>query len=167
VTAGASADINPIYGPNDRFRDIEAIGMLLGEEVIRIAETIETFPIQQIQAEQVSLMANGKQPLESREPNQVLVSAEDVRINLGVLKIGNIAFAGVSGELMTEIGMRIKAESPLKNTVIITHCNGASGYLCTNASYPEGGYEVQVSRTMPGTEYLISDNLKKMLNSLQ
>jgi len=86
---------------------------------------------------------------------------------LSTLKIGNLLFAGVSGELMTEIGMRIKAESPLKNTVIITHCNGSSGYLCTNLAYPEGGYEVMVSRTMPGTEYLISENLKKMIYSFK
>lgn len=167
VTAGASADINPIYGPNDRFQDIEAIGMLLGEEVIRIAETIETFPVEEILASRMTVMAHGKEPLESRAPNQKLESADNVEINLGVLKIGNIAFAGVSGELMTEIGMRVKSESPLKNTVIITHCNGSSGYLCTNASYPEGGYEVMVSRTMPGTEYMISDNLKEMLHAMQ
>lgn len=44
VTTGASADINPIYRPNDKFGDIEAVGMLLGEELVRIARTIETFP---------------------------------------------------------------------------------------------------------------------------
>jgi hypothetical protein len=59
--------------------------------------------------------------------------------------------------------MRIKKESPFKNTIIVTHCDGASGYLCTNQTYPEGGYEAMVSVTMPGTEYLISDNLNKMI----
>ena len=112
-------------------------------------------------------MANGKKPLESRNPNQKLESNKNVEINLAAMKVGNILFAGVSGELMTEIGMRIKAESPLKNTMIITHCNGSSGYLCTNLSYPEGGYEVMVARTMPGTEYLISENLKKMIYSFK
>jgi len=167
VTAGASGDINPIYGPNNKFGDIEAIGMLVGEEVVRIATSIETFPNGNIEASMMTVMANGKKPLDNRKPNQKLESTEKQPINLGALKVGNILFAGVSGELMTEIGMRIKAESPLKNTIIITHCNGSSGYLCTNQSYPEGGYEVMVSRTMPGTEYLISDNLKKMIISIQ
>ena len=61
----------------------------------------------------------------------------------------------------------IKSESPYRNTIIITHCNGNSGYLCTDAAYPEGGYEAMVSRTMPGTERLISDTLKKMILSIE
>ena len=167
VTAGASGDINPIYGPNDNFRDIEAIGMLVGEEVERVVNTIETFPNGNIEALQMTVMANGKKPSESRLPNQKLESNDNVEINLATLKVGNVLFAGVSGELMTEIGMRIKAESPFRNTVIITHCNGNSGYLCTNLAYPEGGYEAMVSRTMPGTEYLISENLREMIYSLK
>jgi hypothetical protein len=163
VTAGASADINPIYGPNDNFREIESLGMLVGEEVLRITSTIQTFPNGNIEAYKMKVMANGKEPFESRSPDQKLVSAQKVPINLSAMKIGNIVFAGVSGELMTEIGMRIKDESPYKNTVIITHCNGASGYLCTDQAYPEGGYEAMVSKVMPGTEYLISNNLKEMI----
>ena len=167
VTAGASADINPIYGPNSKFRDIEAIGMLLGEEVARVVNSTVTFPNGQVEAFTLTVMANGKMPLESNAPDQKLEPSESVPINLAVLKVGNVVFAGVSGELMTEIGMRIKEESPYKNTVIITHCNGSSGYLCTNRSYPLGGYEIKVSRTMPGTEYLISDNLLRMINALK
>ena len=167
VTAGASADINPIYGPNDNFSEIESIGMMVGEEVIRIASTIQTFSEGTISATKMKIMANGKKPFETREPNQKLASAENVPVNLSALKIGNIIFAGISGELFTEIGMRIKEESPYKNTIIITHCDGASGYLCTNQAYPEGGYEAMVSRVMPGTEFLISDNLKRMIRSLK
>lgn len=167
VTAGASADINPIYGPGNSYTDIDAIGMLVGEEVVRVAGMIETKANGKINANKITVMANGKKPLESRFPNQKLESGDPVEINLSAMKIGSILIAGVSGELMTEIGMRIKEESPYKNTMIITHCNGSSGYLCTNQAYPEGGYEVMVSRTMPGTEYLISDNLKKMIQSLE
>ena len=167
VTAGASADINPIYGPNDNFNEIESIGMLVGEEVLRVASTIQTHHGGTIEGTKMKVMANGKKPFETRAPNQKLESADKVPINLSALKIGNIIFAGVSGELFTEIGMRIKEESPFKNTVIITHCDGASGYLCTNQAYPEGGYEAMVSRVMPGTEYLISDNLKEMIRSFR
>lgn len=166
VTAGASADINPIYGPNDRFRDIDAIGMLLGEEVGRVARSIETFPGGTIAAQKKTVVAKGKKRLESRAPNQQLEASDDMEIHLSVLKIGNLLFAGISGELMTEIGMRIKAESPFKHTIVVTHCNGSSGYLCTDAAYPEGGYEVMVSRTMPGTEHLISEKVKEMIRSL-
>lgn len=167
VTAGASADINPIYGPGNNFSEIDAIGMLVGEEVVRVAKTIETQSNGNIDAQKLTIKAKGKKTLPNRSPNQKLESADVVEINIAAMKIGPVVFCGVSGELMTEIGMRIKAESPYKHTMIITHCNGSSGYLCTNQSYPEGGYEVMVSRTMPGTEYLISENLKKMIRALR
>ena len=167
VTAGASADINPIYGPNDNFGEIESVGMLVGEEILRVAESIETHANGHIDADKMTAMANGKKRFETRAPNQKLESSDPVPINLSAMKIGDIVFAGVSGELFTEIGMRIKDESPYKSTIIITHCNGASGYFCTNQAYPEGGYEAMVSVVMPGTEYLISDNLKKMIRNLQ
>ena len=166
VTAGASADINPIYGPNSKFQDIDAIGMLLGEEVVRVAGSIETFPGGTVDALRMTVSAKGKKPLESRAPGQQLEAGDDVGIHLSALKVGSLLFAGVSGELMTEIGMRIKSESPFKHTIVVTHCNGNSGYLCTDAAYPEGGYEAMVSRTMPGTEHLISESLKKMIRSL-
>ncbi|MCK5440395.1 MAG: neutral/alkaline non-lysosomal ceramidase N-terminal domain-containing protein [Maribacter sp.] len=166
VTAGASADINPIYGPNNNFRDIDAIGMLVGEEVVRVAKSITTFPGGSVSALKKTIKAKGKKRFESRFPDQKLETADPVEIQLSVLKVGNIVFAGVSGELMTEIGLRIKAQSPFSNTIIITHCNGNSGYLCTNSTYQEGGYEAMASRTMPGTEFLISDNINEMIRSL-
>jgi hypothetical protein len=74
--------------------------------------------------------------------------------------------AGLSGELMTTIGMKVKEQSPYRNTTLLTHCNGSSGYLCTDAAYQEGGYEPMVSRTMPGVEKIIVDNFLSMLNDL-
>lgn len=67
---------------------------------------------------------------------------------------------------MTEIGMEIKELSPYKNTFIVTHCNGSNGYLCTDKAYEEGGYEPMVSKTMPGTERTILENVALLLQRL-
>ena len=67
---------------------------------------------------------------------------------------------------MTEIGMKIKKQSPYSHTVVVTHCNGSAGYLVTDNTYTEGGYEAMVSRTMPGTAGQIMDNLNQMIRSL-
>jgi hypothetical protein len=53
---------------------------------------------------------------------------------------------------MNEIGLAVKQGSPFAETMILTHANGSSGYICTDAAFPEGGYEVQVTRLMPGVE---------------
>ncbi|MEZ4829082.1 MAG: neutral/alkaline non-lysosomal ceramidase N-terminal domain-containing protein [Bacteroidia bacterium] len=167
VTAGASGDINPIYGPGNEFRDIDAIGMLVGEEVVRIARLIETFPEGKIESLQRVAVAQGKKPLPTRAPNQNPEPGPPVDIRFSAMKIGKIVFAGISGELMTEMGMAIKDESPYRHTIVITHCNGSSGYLCTDAAYPKGGYEVMVTRCMPGTEALITTTMREMVHALE
>jgi len=166
VSAGASGDINPIYGPNNNFNDIDAIGQTLATEVIEICAEIESYPMKNLEVYNHVINAEGKKPSESRMPNVSLETGPEVDIRISSLKIGNILIAGISGELMNEIGLDIKAESPYKHTFIYTHCNGNSGYLCTDKAYEEGGYEPMVSRTMPGTEEQIKQTFKQMNNSL-
>ena len=62
--------------------------------------------------------------------------------------------------------MKIKTQSPYKDTIVITHCNGSSGYLCTDEAYIEGGYEPMASQTAPGVEKIIIDNFKELMNGL-
>ena len=166
VSAGASGDINPIYGPNVSFNDINAIGQILSDEVIRVFEGIETYPMNELEVANEVISAAGKKPSESRMPNVSLNPGPEVDIRVSALKVGNILIAGISGELMNEIGLKIKENSPYKNTFVYTHCNGNSGYLCTDKAYEEGGYEPMVSRTMPGTEKQIKDTFRDMNNQL-
>ena len=99
-------------------------------------------------------------------PDEKIIPGKPVTLRFSVVKVGPIVFAGISGELMTSIGMKIKEGSPFNHTVILTHCNGTSGYLCTDEAYKDGGYEPMVSRTMPGTEKIIIDTFAEMLNGL-
>ena len=68
---------------------------------------------------------------------------------------------GFGGEVFNGIGQAIKTASPFRRTVILTHCNGAAGYVPTRTSYAEGGYEVQSSPFAPGAgEQLIEAALQ-------
>jgi hypothetical protein len=49
---------------------------------------------------------------------------------------------------------------------VVTHCNGSSGYLVTDASYAEGGYEVSSTRAKSGAEEAIVGNLVDMIDAL-
>ena len=166
VTAGASGDINPVYGPNESFRDINAIGLTLGNEVVRVCSEIETYKQKDIKAISNPVMAKGKKRSEDRMPNVSLEPGEDVEIRMSSIKIGNIVVSGISGELMNEIGLKAKEDSPYKFTFIVSNCDGGSGYLCTDIAYKEGGYEPMTARTMPGTQKLIEDNFRTINNSL-
>jgi hypothetical protein len=166
VSAGASGDINPIYGPNNSFDDIDAIGQTLASEVIRISADVKTYPVKDLTVSNKVIKASGKKTSASRMPDVSLDPGPEVDIRISSFKIGSTLIAGISGELMNEIGLQVKEESPYKNTFIYTHCNGNSGYLCTDISYKEGGYEPMVARTMPGTEEKISNAFQKMNNEL-
>ena len=166
ITAGASADINPIYGPGNDFGEVNAIGLVVGEEIVSVAKDISSFQSGAVTVLRREIEVPGKERTASRMPNEKIVPGRPTKLRFSVLKIGSIVFAGISGELMTTIGMEIKSQSPFRNTVIVTHCNGSSGYLCTDEAYAEGGYEPMVSRTMPGVEKIIKANFLEMLNSL-
>ncbi len=165
--AGASGDINPVYGPHKNFGEMDAIGLILGEEIVKITSALSPQPAGKLAVLSQELTLPGKQRSTGRMmPNESLLPGDSVKLRLSVIKIGTLALTGISGELMTEIGMEIKNNSPFRQTQVITHCNGNSGYLCTDAAYREGGYEPMVSRTMPGIGRIIVDKIVKMLNSL-
>ena len=65
---------------------------------------------------------------------------------LSSVSIGDaIRFVGIPGEPFTEIGRRIKAESPAAMTFVSCITNGYYGYFPTANAYREGGYEARSS----------------------
>lgn len=166
VTAGASGDINPIYGPNDNFNEIMAVGVNVGREIYRVLDEIETYPVHSINVVNRTLILPGKMGGVGRYTSDAIEKGPDRNINLSVCKIGNYVFSGISGEVMTEIGMQIKKCSPYQGTFVITHCNGTSGYICTDKAYKEGGYEIQTTRFWPGVEKEVTENVAEMIHSL-
>jgi hypothetical protein len=82
-----------------------------------------------------------------------------------VVRIGDVAFAGLNSEVFAEFGMDIKARSPFKNTIVTGLTNDSRGYFPTEVSFTQGpagfmpyitGYE-----TTPGsTSYEIGSGEK-------
>lgn len=174
VTIGASGDINPLYGPHIDFENNsaysfgkDAIGEDLAKESMRVAREAKTFSNGMINASQrlVSVPAKDEEvPGRFQQPN----SSEDgfLKIRLSAMRIGSIILTGVSGEVFNEISVKMRKQSPYSNTFMVTHCNGSSGYLVTDAAYAEGGYEVNSTRAKSGAEKAIVDNLLEMINEL-
>jgi hypothetical protein len=55
--------------------------------------------------------------------------------------IDDLGLLFYAGEPFTEIGLAIAARSPLKETLVLSHCNGLTGYLGTDEDRRRGGYE--------------------------
>ncbi len=163
ILVGASGDINPIYGPHIDFVDInsyayalDAIAYDLGNEAIRISNEIKTSSNGEIKSVRKSIFL----------PPKVEDPENDVEVRLSVIRIGDIVLAGINGEVFNQIGVKIREQSPYPNTFIITHCNGSSGYLVSDAAIPEGGYEVRVTKAKSGAEEGIINGLLEMIGEL-
>ncbi len=151
--AGASGDIDPWFRVLPTFNTERGwipepvlLGTVLGEEVAHVLEGIKKpGPSGPIKTAFKTLSL----PLKQRAKIDAATDGESPEFNLTVGRLGDVAVVGLGGEVFNEIGKAIKTASPFPNTLIITHCNGAAGYLPTKEAYPGGGYEVQSSSFGP------------------
>ena len=69
-----------------------------------------------------------------------------------MLRIGDINFATVNGEVYSQIAMRLKREAPANKTIVVTLANGGanSGYIYSDDAYSHLTFQVIGSRLKPG-----------------
>ena len=85
-------------------------------------------------------------------------------MELGVLRIGQLAFAAVPYEMFCENGAYIKENSPCAATVLITCVNAYHKYIPSERAYDHGCYEVD-SRLYPrGTAEQLANTIVEMMN---
>jgi len=164
--AGASGDIDPWYRIVPGFNTESGwiaepvlLGTLLGEEVVHVYRNIkQTSAAAKIESAFIAMPLPKKPDDDSNDKTTYL--------NITAGRAGDIAFIGFGCEMCTEIGMAIKAASPFKHTFVITHCNGAAGYLPTKDMYKEGGYEVRSSSFAPQAAEMVIKQALKMLYRL-
>jgi len=68
-------------------------------------------------------------------------SPDRVRVILQTVRIGELGIAAIPFEVFSEIGLELKARSPLKPSFTIELANGGYGYLPTPEQHQLGGYE--------------------------
>jgi hypothetical protein len=141
----------------DRFeRWIESEGQLLGEEVIRVMTAIgtDTAGDVAIWGAQASLSCPGRDRTNTGREGMAGTyrDGDPVDFRLGVLGIGDVALGTVNAEVYAGIGMRMKAQSPLKHTVLVGLANGRanSGYVPTDEAFGHDTFQVLGSRLKPG-----------------
>ncbi|HTS31530.1 MAG TPA: neutral/alkaline non-lysosomal ceramidase N-terminal domain-containing protein [Bryobacteraceae bacterium] len=152
-TSGAAGDQNPVsMATGDDFALADALGRILGEEVVRVAGAIQTLPAARIWGAQKVVTCPGRsvEPGPRPRTDYKFSDAPPVNIRLGLLMIGDVALAGVSGEVFTLIHRHLKEESPFRNTIMVTHANGSSGYIPNDGSFDQIGYEVTTSHLKAG-----------------
>lgn len=168
---GASGNINPWFRALTGFNSEPGwipepvlLGTMLGEEVVHVFRDIRAVSAEgQIRTAFVTLELPGKRL------NELTVEKDcpPTALNITAARLGDIGFVGIGCEVLTEIGMSIKAASPYKHTFIITHCNGAAEYLPPAHLYVEGGYEIKSSAFAPQAADMVVKKAVRMLHELQ
>lgn len=158
-TSGAAGDQNPLFMaarllPGGGIEDagaggyalVNAVARRLGDEILRVVkDTRELSDSADLKVRTTSLVCPGQKPKAGAKPlpspipggADMFETVDDapVDIPLTLMTIGDIALAGVGGELFTEIGMAIKAQSPFDRTMVVTNLPDGVGYIPSERGY--------------------------------
>ncbi len=69
-----------------------------------------------------------------------------------ILRLGQLALATNPFELFCEFGLRLKAQSPARQTAVVQLTDGSGGYLPTHAALAGGSYSSKPASTACGPE---------------
>lgn len=79
--------------------------------------------------------------------SQSLTKAADDRVQLQLFQLGEVEIVALPGEIFVELGLEIKNRSSSPYPLVFGNANGYVGYVPTEASFNEGGYETRLSLT--------------------
>jgi hypothetical protein len=177
MSNGASGDINNVnfrepLKPSPHYARMHAVADELAEEAARVAGAIEyrdgvtldaratdlrlgvRLPGPEDVARAESVLAKAKGPvMQTAEENyarDTLLMREypvEVDVTVQALRIGDLGVVAIPCEVFAQIGLMIKAKSPLKPTFTIELANGYNGYLPTKDQHALGGYETWRARS--------------------
>ena len=152
-------------------RWMESEGQILGEEVIRVMTgSARTEQNVRIWGTQTVVSCPGRTRTDKGREGMTAsyVDGPSIPIRLGILGIGDVALTSIDAEVYTLIAQRLKRQSSMANTVVVTLANGAapSGYIPDDASFSHNTFQVLSSRLKPGcAEDAIADGLSDLVEN--
>ncbi|MBI3945653.1 MAG: hypothetical protein HY321_07030 [Armatimonadetes bacterium] len=87
--------------------------------------------------------------------------------HMGALRIGDLYIFGSQGEVLSAIGMRVKAEMPDLRVWANGYTHWGGGYFAPAAAFPEGGYEVNNMGFAPQAEDILVGSARRLIEELQ
>lgn len=90
-------------------------------------------------------------------------------IDLTSLQLGSVYIVHMPGELFVEYQLAAQAMKPDATVCMAAYADGGPGYIGTQISYAQGGYETQpsASNVAPEVEPILLSALRKLLNTAQ
>lgn len=87
----------------------------------------------------------------------------DQPIDISLLQIGPAWILHLPGECMIEFQLYAQSLVPERFLAVAAYGDGGPGYICTEASFAEGGYEPTASRVAPKSEHILKEAIRTLL----
>lgn len=134
---------------------VKSEGQIIAQEVMRVSDLTDNFAADaRIWGGTKTIECPGRTRTDSgREGMQgQYIDGSPVHIRLGLVTVGSFAFGAVNAEVYNEIWLRVKAESPFRDSMLVTLTDGnaGSGYIPNDESFSHNTFEVLSSRLKPG-----------------
>jgi hypothetical protein len=155
----------------ERWMDSE--GALLGEEVIRVMTNATRLEKNvRIAGSMTEITCPGRTRTDQGREGMAgtYVDGPPVPIRLGMIGIGDVALTSVNAEIYNLISQRMKRQSPMANTVMVTLANGRSpsGYIPDDASFSHNTFQALGSHLKVGcAEESIADGLTNLVTAYE
>lgn len=89
------------------------------------------------------------------------------KFEVQIMKIGDIALIGLSGEVFVDFALELDEKSPSDiNPIVLGYTNGCIGYVPTEDAYPKGGYEVDTAYKYYGTLMIKPESHKIIIEAV-
>ena len=140
---------------NQQKQMILSMGQFLGEEVMHVMRNMDRLSeAGKIFGKQKMVSFPGRDRTNEGRAGYAgtYKDGDPVKLRLGLLVIDDIAFGTVNAEVFNLIAQRLKKESPIARTMMVTLTNGManSGYIPNDAAFGYQTFEVLSSRCKPG-----------------
>lgn len=169
---GASANINPVSGVTNSFKEVEKLGKKIAAEALKVKNKIKTHPVHcfklgkfifQLPLGEVSRKEIEKELKAFKKEKTLETTAKSewarqalkelsehkktpkVKFELNAIAVNDILISTFPTELFVEIGLNVKKKSGFRNTIIGCYANGCIGYIPTKKEFKKGGYEIEDS----------------------
>lgn len=103
----------------------------------------------------------------AREYTRMVDLPASVSVPLQVLRIGDVPLVAMPGQPFAEIGLAIREQSPFARTAFIAQANDNIGYVAPDRAMDEGGYEVELKRTVIAPKGTADDWVRNAVELLE
>ncbi len=86
-------------------------------------------------------------------------------LQLSLLRVGPVEVVHLPGESMIEFQLFTQQQKPDRFVAVAAYGDLATGYICTEQAFSQGGYEPSASRVAPKSEAVLKEAIRQLLEA--